>query len=351
MLEAEREVDMRLMDEIGGNRTSARWASLLPRVVRQVGGVQESDSEVLPLGGGRALAAAVATVAEEVRTGLYREPATAGRIAAVAALSNLAAVGADPLGVLLAVGLPSADAERIQTAVASGVAEICREAGIGVLGGDSSDAPALTVTCFGVGEVPLGAVIRRVGLAPGDVILASGPLGLGAALAAARWLDLPAGLFDERDFRPPLRTTLGRALRGVASACIDTGQGLIAALDRLARLNGVAVRVERPLAELLHPSAEAVRRRLGLPVFPLLAGPYGEFELLFSVPPARLDRLACATALAGWAPLEVGRAEAGSGLVLDGEDVDGDPVRNLASMRGADSAAYVHALCEMAVGG
>lgn len=341
---------MRLMDEIVENRTLDRWARLLPRAPRQLGGVHETDAEILPLGCGRALAVTVNTVAEEVRAGLYRDPSTAGRIAAVAALSDLAAVGADPLGVLLAVGLPAVDPERVQTAVASGVAETCREAGIGVLGGDTSDGETLTVTCVGVGEVPLGAVIRRVGLAPGDVLFASGPLGLGAALAAARWLDLPVGLFDERDFRPPLRITQGRALRGVASACIDTSDGLIAALDQLARVNEVAVRLVRPLAELLHPKAEAVRRRLGLPVFPFLAGQHGEFELVFSVPPARLERLACAAAIIDWEPVELGRAEPGTGLVLEGQRVDGASVRNLASKHGGDVTAYVHELCAMAVG-
>ena len=69
------------------------------------------------------------------------------------------------------------------------------------------------------------------------------------------------------------------------------------------------------------------------------------------VPTSQCWYVACATAFAGWAPLEVGRAEAGSGLVLDGEDVDGDSLRSLASMRGACTGADAQALCGMAVGG
>jgi len=336
---------MRLIDEVHENRLLGRWARLLPRPPAQVGGVHESDAELLPLGDRRLLALTVDTVDEEVRTGLYREPATAGRIAAIAALSDLAAVGADPLGLLLAVGLPGREAEDVQRGVAAGVAEVCRLAGVGVLGGDTNAAASLSVACTGVGVVPEGEALMRVGLHAGDLLFATGPFGLGSALAAARWIGLPPALFAEHDYRPPVRLREGRALRGLATACIDTSDGLVAALDQLARLNAVAVEVGGPLERLLDPKVEAVRRHLALPAFPFLAGQHGEFELVFGIAPPRLPDLLRVSKATGWQPVRLGSAVKGAGLRFAGRVVDGARVRNLFAELGGDVAAYVCALC------
>ena len=77
---------MRLIDDVAENRRLTRWADLLPRAPGQRGGVHEPDAELVPLGDGRLLALTVDTVCEEIRLGLYRDPRTAGRLAAAAAL-------------------------------------------------------------------------------------------------------------------------------------------------------------------------------------------------------------------------------------------------------------------------
>lgn len=341
---------MRVMEEIAENRLLARWGELLGRAPGQVGGLNETDAELVPLGDGRLLALTVDTVDEEVRAGLYCDPATAGRAAAVAALSDLAAVGADPLGLLLSVGLPSSHRERVQEDVARGVREVCDAAGTFVLGGDTNDAQALTVAGFAAGLVPRASVLTRVGARPGDLLCVSGRLGAGSALAAAKLLAAdPAGAgYGEDDWRPRPRLGEGRLLRGVASACIDTSDGLVAALDQLARLNGVAIRITRPAEELLEPAVEALRRRLRLPAFPFLAGHHGEFELAFAVPGERWEELRRAATTIGWEPLPIGRVEPGEGLFFGTRAIDGARVRNLLSEVGGDPVAYARALVEMA---
>jgi thiamine-monophosphate kinase len=338
-------MDAERIEEIHENRLLERWAALLPRDPRQLGRVHESDAELWPLGDGRLLAITVDTVCEEVDLGLYRSPFTTGRTAAVAALSDLAAVGADPVGLLLAVGLPPHDTAAVQEGVARGTAEACAEAGTFVLGGDTNTSVRLCVGSTGVGLVPEADVLRRVGMRAGDLVYASGPLGLGAALAAARWAGLPEGLFAEEEYRPRVCLRFGRALRRIASACMDTSDGLVATLDQLSRLNGVALRIERPLEELLSPRADAVRREAGLPALAFLAGQHGEFELVFAVPPARRDALESAAVQLAWRPLLLGRAEAGSGLWVGERPVDGTRVRNLLEDAGGDPRAYIRALC------
>ena len=202
--------------------------------------------------------------------GLYRSPFTAGRTAAVAALSDLAAVGADPLGPA-ALGGPSR--RRRTVSVQDGrrprAADACAEAGTFVLGGDTNFGVRLSVGGHvGVGLVPDGGrPLGAWGCAPVTIVFASGPLGLGSARwprpAGAR---LRRGRFGERRLSPAGHACAsGRALRGIASACMDTSDGLVATLDQLARLNRVAVRIERPLDELLAPRVEAVRREAGVP--------------------------------------------------------------------------------------
>ncbi len=199
---------MRLNDDVAENRRLTRWADLLPRAPGQVGGVHETDAELVPLGDGRLLALTVDTVAEEIALGLYRDPRTAGRIAVAAAVSDLAAVGAEPIGLLLSVTLPARDAEAVQEAVARGVAEAAGEAGTWVLGGDTNEGTALSVGCSAAGFVPADSVLTRMGARPGERVFGTGPLGLGAARAAAALLGAPS-LLSEDEFRPPCRLAHG----------------------------------------------------------------------------------------------------------------------------------------------
>lgn len=334
---------MRLNDEVVENRRLTRWAELLPRAPKQVGGIHETDAELVPLGDGRLLALTVDIVAEEIRLGLYRNPRTAGRIAVVAALSDLAAVGAEPIGLLLSVTLPASDIEATQEAVARGVGEAAGEAGTWVLGGDTNEGAALSVGCSAAGLVPADSVLTRMGAGPGDGVFVTGPLGLGAARAAAALLGEPA-LLPEDDFKPPCRVKHGQALRGIAGAAMDTSDGLLATLDQLARLNGIAIRLTRPAAELLHPRAATAGLRTGLSPLALLGVLHGEFELVFTVPEIRRAALADAAARLDWVPLEIGITEPGRGLFAGDRPIDGARVRNLLSECREDLGSYAAAL-------
>jgi thiamine-monophosphate kinase len=336
---------MPLIDAIHENRFLSQWARLLPRPAAAIGAIHEADAELVPLDATRWLAVKVDTVAEEIAAGLYVDPATAGRIAVISVLSDLAAVGAEPLGLLMSVVLPRDDAEAVQARVAAGARAACEAAGTGVLGGDTSSGPALAITVAGFGLVPAGQALRRVGLRAGDVIFVAGRVGLGGALAAARWLGAQG--FTEDDYAPPPRIAAGRALRGIASAAMDTSDGLIATLDQLARLNDVGIRIEAPLDSLLHPKVEAMRVSVRLPAFAFVASYHGEFELVFAVPPGRLDRLDGLRVALGAEPFRIGTAFSGAGLKIGDTRIDGAKIRNLLEEVGGDPLAYAAALIGM----
>jgi len=331
---------MPLIDAIHENQVLSRWAALLPRPPSQVGAVHETDAELVDLGDGRLLALTVDAVIEEIAVGLFKDPFTAGRTAVISSISDLAAVGADPIGLLLCVTLPGDDLE-VQEAVARGVREGCEAAGTFVLGGDTNDGPMLEISVTAAGLVPKTGFHTRVGLAAGDRVYASGPLGAGAALAAAMLLGAPEELYSESSYRPMPRITEGRTLRGIASATMDTSDGLLATIDQLARLNGVAVDVQVDPASLLEPGAARLSATLGLPPLAFLASHHGEFELVFSVPPDREEALDRAAAAIGWRPLLLGAAREGAGVHLDGHELDVARIRNLLHEVGGDLQAYV----------
>jgi thiamine-monophosphate kinase len=352
---------MRMMNAIHENRFLSRWAALLPRAPGQVGGIHETDAELLPLGDGKLLVLKVDSVVEEVTSGIYTDPETSGRIAVTSTLSDLAAVGADPLGLLLSVTLPKSerngeagpfprpdsrgpgtldylDREWLQERVAAGVRDACERAGTFVLGGDTNSGPTLVVGVCAAGIVPEGEHLSRLGTRPGDGIWAAGHLGLGGALAASSLLR--TGGFDEHQFRPDIRLVVGRELRNIASACMDTSDGFIATTDQLARLNGVAFHVEVPLESLLHPLVEQFRTKVGLPALPFLASIHGEFELVFTVPPARESALNDVARVLEWTPVRVGTVREGSGVYLGEVELDTTLLRNLLDDMDGDVAAY-----------
>jgi thiamine-monophosphate kinase len=326
------------LDAVAENVRLATWDRLLRRAPNQLGGLHGSDAELLPIAanGDSLLALNVDTIVEEIAAGLY-DPFTAGYVAVAGALSDLASVGAAPLGVLLAVTLPGGDAGRIQEAVARGAREACDASATWVLGGDTSEARSLAVTCSAVGVVARRNVRTRIGVQPGDRLIVSGPVGAGALFAARRLL----GGFDGGPFRPRPRFDASARLSGIASACIDTSDGLIAALDQLSRLNGVRVRITTPVSELLLPTARVFATETGLPPLAFAACSHGEYELLAVVP----EEAARAATEAGF--LDVGRVEAGNGVFAEDRLLPTARIRNLWEGRAGDPRSYLAGLLEL----
>ena len=338
---------MRLMNDILENRILGRWGALLPRSPLQVGALHETDAELVDIGNGRLLALTVDAVVEEVRVGLYRAPRTVGRIAAVSSLSDLAAVGADPLGVLVSATLPHADRDRAQEGVARGMREVLDPAGLFVLGGDTNEGDHLALAVTAAGLVPKNAVMTRVGARPGDQVFVSGPLGAGGAYAGATLLGI--GTMDEAAFRPAVRLREGASIRTIASSCMDTSDGFVATVDQLARINDVGIRITAAPADLLHPVAATTRRSAGIPAFSFLASYHGEFELVFTVPPARVALLDAPAKALGWMPIPVGVVETDPGVRFGSTEVDTARLRNALAVSNGDPGTYMRTLIELSV--
>jgi thiamine-monophosphate kinase len=139
-------------------------------------------------------------------------------------LSDLAAMGARPLGFTLALALPSAD-ESWLAAFSRGLLAMADAHDIELIGGDTTRGPLnICITVFG--SVPSRQALRRDGAAAGDDVWVSGTLGDARLALEALRHTLTLSSFDlqtaaSRLHRPTPRVELGLALRGIASAAID----------------------------------------------------------------------------------------------------------------------------------
>ncbi len=276
---------MALMDEILENVGIGEWVKAFARSPAQANAPHESDAELVELPGNPdvLLAVTIDTISEEILEGLYEDPYTMGWVAAMASLSDLAAVGADPLGILLSASVPPDGDDEFVERGGRGVEEACRTLGVFVLGGDTNSAQSAAFTGCAVGTVPRGSAITRRGLEPGNPVYLSGRAGVGNALGLAKLARLGEGVFPEERYRPTARLALGRSLRGVARACMDTSDGVLTTLDQLMRLNGFGFEIECEWERLLAPDVLEFCGATGTPPWMMLAGPHGEFELVFAV--------------------------------------------------------------------
>lgn len=283
------------------------------------------DAALLAPPPGQQLAAAADTLVAGVHFPESLAAADVGHRVLAVNLSDLAAMGAEPAWALLTLTLPRPDEDWL-AAFAAGFGALARRFDTALVGGDTTAGP-LTATVAITGFVPAGAALTRAGARPGDAVWVSGWPGeaaAGLALLQGR-LDAPAAVRErlvERFRRPEPRVGLGRALRGIATACIDVSDGLAGDLAKLCTASGTGadlVAAALPLsADLAACAGEAGARRL-------LLGGGDDYELLFTAPADADARVAAAAGPLGVA--RIGTITAAAGVALDGAPLPRELVR------------------------
>jgi thiamine-monophosphate kinase len=210
------------------------------------------DAAVLDVSGRGPLVVSVDSVVEGIHVDLSLcSPGDVGWKALMGALSDLAAVGATPLGALVALCVPGGSGEgELALGVMGGVAEASAASGCPVVGGDLSGAGELAVSVTVLGTIEPGdrPAVSRAGAQPGDVVLVTGPCGGSAAglreLRAGGAAAENGGLAQAYR-RPVARIREGGLARlGGAHAMIDVSDGLALDLHRMADASGVGFRLD-----------------------------------------------------------------------------------------------------------
>jgi len=283
------------------------------------------DCAALDLAGPDYLLWTVDTLIEGVHFDLaYFSLPQLGRKALAVNLSDIAAMGGEPLYALLSLGWPPDRDSAGALALGEGLAQIAREYGVAVIGGDTvASPPGLMVTLSLLGRVDRGEMLQRRGALIGDQIYVTGPLGEAAAglEVLKRRLTLEPDLQEalcqaHLDPRPQLRA--GRVLAGqkLATALIDLSDGVATDLGHICRASGVGARI--PAAAVpVSPQVLAAAPILGRHPLDLALKGGEDYQLLFTSPKEQAPALFQAFQKAGLPPpLPLGEIIAGAGVLL-----------------------------------
>lgn len=216
-------------------------------------------------------------------------PESIGYKSLARAVSDLAAMGAQPRYFLLALALPAAKTGHWLDRFATGMAKAARELNIRLIGGDTSKSQNVMISITVLGEVAPGRAITRSGARPGDHIYVSGQLGraqLGLEL-------ILRGLAHRRTLRnclqphlyPKIPLALGQwlATRRVATAMMDISDGLSTDLARLCEASGVGARIWSVNIPKVKIPAALANQKLDMLELALHGGE--DYGLLFTIRP------------------------------------------------------------------
>ena len=239
-------------------------------------------------------------------------------------LSDIAAMGARPRWMTLALTLDVVDIPWLD-GFSRGLFEAADAYAVSLIGGDTTSGMQIVATVQMSGEVEEGTALRRSGAGPGDDIFVSGSVGdaaMGLSLLRRGDVELPAErVLVERFARPTPRVALGRRLREVATAAIDVSDGLFGDTAKLLASSGAGgtIDMERlPVSEELWTVAGEEEGRL------LALSGGDDYELCFTAPPGKRAEIEALSADLGHAVTRIGRVTEGSGLrcLQHGEPVE-----------------------------
>jgi len=196
-------------------------------------------------------------------------------------LSDIAAMGAKPHSILLALSLSQIDHDWLKD-FSQGLYDCCDQFGVSLIGGDTTQSPHLTITVTALGWIESGKAITRSGAQAGDLICVSGQVG-DAAFALAH---LGHPLQKRLDYPTP-RCQLGQKLKDLASSMIDVSDGLAQDLGHILDASGVGAEIELnqlPVDTALKKLQQEIQWQYAL------AGG-DDYELCFTISPQNYQQL------------------------------------------------------------
>lgn len=300
-------------------------AGVFKRSPLQANARHGADSELVRLGDGRHLAFTIDGLYEEAKLGLLVDPAALGWAIVAHSLSDLAAVAARPLGVLLSYNLPKGADPGWVRAINMGAAAALEAHGTFCLGGDTSFADDPSFQCAAAGIVEGEPLVTRVGARAGDALYLTGPAGAGNLLGIAKRIGEPVWARMQARYRPRARFREIELARPYVRAAIDSSDGLLAAIDMLARVNGLGAHFAAT-PDCFDPALRELSAQAGFPCWIGAAFGVGEYELVLAIDRERVPAFEAAAAAAGVPFLAAGRflAEPRFRMDLDGRTVELD---------------------------
>ena len=315
----------------------------------QLNKVHETDAEIIQLENSPTdLAVTIDTISEEIKTGLYTDPYQIGWMSVMVNISDLAAVGAIPMGIVISQILPKDISNEFLEKLQKGINDACKKCGTFVLGGDTNFGDQLIISGCAIGIIGKGKYLKRIGCKAGDKMYVTGKVGKGNAFAFQKLFNKNNSQFI---YKPSAKLDWRDILHKYSSSCIDTSDGILSSLDQLMRINNVGFKFHYDWTESIDDKSKQLFNKYELPLWLLLAGEHGEFELLFSIPANKeMEFLKEANQL-NFKPIYLAEATGAAIIIINLYDkeecLDTEKIRNLAFEKDFSPTNYIKKLLEI----
>ncbi|UCF09137.1 MAG: thiamine-phosphate kinase [Thermoplasmata archaeon] len=211
-------------------------------------------------------------------------PWQAGWHAAAVNLSDIAAMGGEPLCLVFSLGLPGDYEADMLSELISGMKACAGEYSTPIVGGDTKEAETLTISGCALGRAAESEVLLRTGAEPGDVVAVTGDLGKAAAAyhALKSGMDEQAAVKNLLEIQPRLKEGRALARTGCVTSCMDISDGLASSIYQMGRVNGTGYELD---LNTIPVSSEAagMAKIMEMDVENLALYFGGDYELLFTV--------------------------------------------------------------------
>jgi len=215
-----------------------------------------------------------------------------GWMSAAVNFSDIAAMGAEPTGLVMAIGMPADTETAFVVSLAKGMQACAEFCGTAIIGGDLDTHAELTITGTALGRVKKSQLLLRRGARPGDLVCVTGYTGsAGVALEALQSRKQVSENILKALFEPVPRTKEARILAesGAVTSMMDTSDGLAMSLYDLSRQSHVGFRIRESALPILKEVREFALNPDKLREFALYTG--GDFELLITVDPQKIKKV------------------------------------------------------------
>ena len=276
-------------------------AGLLTKGKSTIVGAGDDDCAVLDIGGEDYLLATTDMLHRKTDFPEQMSGWQIGWMSVAVNLSDLASKGAKPLGILMAIGIPPDTELDLLDEIIKGMDTCARSFGTQVIGGDMDSHDELTMTGTAFGLVNKDLLIKRSGANPGDLVCVTGNLGTAGAALILMQKNINTGQQILKSlFEPIPRINEGMALvktRAVTSM-MDISDGLSLSLHDIAKASGIGFKISEDMLPVL-PDVKKLLEGDELLQAVVFTG--GDFELLFTVPPDKINeaRNACSFTVIG----------------------------------------------------
>lgn len=275
------------------------------------------DCAVIRLGGDECLLVSTDTVIQKTHIPREMTPEQIGRYAVNVALSDIAAMGGRPIGLVFSIALPPGLDDDFARRLARGMAQAATEHETCIVGGDTQGASEIAITGTALGRAREEKILYRRGAAVGDFICTTGELGS----AAAGFYCLINNLDSYPNFirmalEPRARLLEGKILSGYASSCMDISDGLALSIHELAKQSKAGFRIYEEKIPINH-GLKKIGGAFGVSTKDMVFYKGGDYELLFTLAPEKYEKVHNLLINMGSCATVIGEITDGGNIIVD----------------------------------